>query len=159
LPEQINNFIHDGLPIIAMLSTVIFTTILVTRLLLRVLLYFAVKNYQVLKKVAKRKKKVIPKDSLPKEDEARFIQKEGMSPPKADSYQIMANKQQDVDFEKPQIVDIVKPVGFWTSMVLGQKLTYLVSSAKLMNDNKKGFWTSMVEAQARAAGRERGKGR
>lgn len=54
----------------------------------------------------------------------------------------------------------MKPVGFWTSMILGQKLTYLVSSAKLMNKNrKKGFWSSMVEAQERAAGREKGRGR
>ncbi|MFT4718212.1 MAG: hypothetical protein ACI9IL_000543 [Rickettsiales bacterium] len=64
------------------------------------------------------------------------------------------------DVDEVEIVDIVKPVGFWTSVILGQKLTYLVSSAKIMNKNrKKGFWVSMVEAQGMAAGRERGKGR
>ena len=64
------------------------------------------------------------------------------------------------DVDEVKIVDVVKPVGFWTSVILGQKLTYLVSSAKIMNKNrKKGFWVSMVEAQGMAAGRERGKGR
>ncbi|MDA9817807.1 hypothetical protein N9C35_02065 [Flavobacteriaceae bacterium] len=78
------------------------------------------------------------------------------------------NAEQNVEIiNKPQreqlsakIVDIVKPVGFWTSMVLGQKLTHLVNSANLMNkDNRGGFWVSMVEAQDRAAGRQRGRSR
>ena len=75
----------------------------------------------------------------------------------------MPSKQQEQEgkeLKEVTIVDIVKPVGFWTSMILGKKLTYLVSSAKLMNENRsKGFWVSMVEAQERAQGRERGKSR
>ena len=30
------------------------------------------------------------------------------------------------ELNKVEIVDFVKPVGFWTSMILGQKLTYLI---------------------------------
>lgn len=60
----------------------------------------------------------------------------------------------------PQIVDFVKPLGFWTSMVLGQKLTHLINSANIMNkDQQKGFWVRMVEAQKRAASRQRGRSR
>ena len=69
------------------------------------------------------------------------------------------NNTQEVS-TSPQIVDIVKPIGFWTSMVLGQKLTHLINSANIMNkDNRKGFWVRMVEAQDKAAGRQRGRSR
>ena len=161
--EYINNFIHDGLPIIGILFLIVFASILLIRLIVAIWLYFAIKNYQAIKqKVNKNKTKLPPKKPhYNKADEELFRQKEELSPSKANSYEIIPSQQQEPEFERPQIVDIVKPVGFWTSMVLGQKLTYLVSSAKLMNENNKdkGFWTSMVEAQARAAGRERGKGR
>lgn len=160
MPEQISNFIQNALPIIGILSVIIFAIILLSRVIVKILLYFAVKNYKAIRNAARRRKKPKAKKILPKEDDERFVQKDEFAPTKQDSYEIIPSNQEEVAFEKPEIVDIVKPVGFWTSMVLGQKLTYLVSSAKLMNDNsKKGFWTSMVEAEARAAGRQRGKGR
>lgn len=164
MSQIINNLIHHALPIIGILFAVTFCLILLARLIIGIWLYFAVKNYQAIKRrINKNKAKFEPvKKTFAKVDEEKFRKKPGMSP-NQDSYQIIPSqeKEQEPEFERPQIVDLVKPVGFWTSMVLGNKLTYLVSSAKLMNnaDNKKGFWTSMVEAQARAAGRERGKGR
>ena len=163
MPEPLNHVISNALPIIATLSFIVFALILLLRLILSIWLYFAVKNYKALKQARQNKKTNKLKKSLPKNDEELFRKKEAeLSIGKADSYQIISREEEkEVEFERPQIVDIVKPIGFWTSMVLGQKLTYLISSAKIMNNNdqKKGFWTSMVEAQARAAGRERGKGR
>ncbi len=159
MSEQIVNFIYDALPVIAILSSIVFVLILLIRIIARILLYFAVKNYKALKNLTKKEKKPKEIKRLPEEDDELFIKKEEPSKGKSDSYEIIKKTANNIDVEKPQIVDIVKPVGFWTSMVLGQKLTYLVSSAKLMNDNDKGFWTSMVEAEARAAGRQRGKGR
>lgn len=103
-------------------------------------------------------------DDFSKKTEAKKLKKteENLYRSKKKEQEQNYSKIQDLEnsIDEVEIVDIVKPVGFWTSVVLGQKLTYLVSSAKLMNQNrKKGFWTSMVEAQGRAAGRERGKGR
>ena len=58
------------------------------------------------------------------------------------------------------IVDIVKPIGFWTSMILGQKLTYLIQSAQVLNKRgDKGFWASMIEAKERQAGKQHSRGR
>jgi len=155
----VSNFIHNALPVIVILTVFIFFLILLIRLIIRILLYFAVKNYRAI--MGKKKKKKLPKlkKNYIKEEDEKFREKKEFTKPK--NYQIIPTKQQRPEIERPEIVDIVKPVGFWTSMVLGQKLTYLVSSAKLMNqsDATKGFWTSMVEAQARAQGRERGRGR
>jgi hypothetical protein len=66
--------------------------------------------------------------------------------------------EDEAELNEVKIVYIVKPVGFWTSVILGQKLTYLVSSAQIMNKNsRKGFWVSMIEAQERAQGRQKGR--
>ena len=57
------------------------------------------------------------------------------------------------------IVDIVKPIGFWTSLILGEKLTYLIQSAQVLNKRgNKGFWVSMVEAKDRINNRQRSRG-
>ena len=62
--------------------------------------------------------------------------------------------------EQVEIVDIIKPIGFWTSMILGQKLTYLIQSAQMLNKkDSKGFWVSMVEAKDRVAGKQHSRGR
>ena len=81
----------------------------------------------------------------------------------AGSYEVIESPEQDWDnhaLNESQIVDIVKPVGFWTSMILGQKLTYLMQSAKMVNNRgEKGFWVSMIEAKERAAGKQHSRGR
>lgn len=170
MSDQIQHIINHALPIIGILFLLVFCSILLIRIVLRIWLYFAIKNYKAIKEKVSKRKLHKKKDHYAKEDEELLREKEEFSAKKrrssvaaanAKNYQVIKSKQQEPEFERPQIVDVVKPVGKWTAMVLGQKLTYLVSSAKLMNENdsKKGFWTSMVEAQARAAGRERGKGR
>ena len=45
-------------------------------------------------------------------------------------------------------------------MILGQKLTYLIQSAQMLNKkDSKGFWVSMVEAKDRVAGKQHSRGR
>ena len=156
---EVQNFIENALPIIGAMFLVVFFLILLIRIIFRFILWLAVKKYQTLKKVGSAIINKPLKKNLPKEDDERFRKKDELSKSKSDGYQIIGNKQEKDDLKKPEIIDVVKPIGFWTSLVLGQKLTYLLSSAKLMNQSKKGFWTSMVEAEARAAGRQRGKGR
>lgn len=74
--------------------------------------------------------------------------------------EIIESTSQKHEIDKPVIIDIVKPVGFWTSMILGQKLTYLIQSAQQLNKRgDKGFWASMIEAQERQAGRQHGRTR
>ena len=79
------------------------------------------------------------------------------------SYEIIPSEEQELagrEMNRVDIVDIVKPVGFWTSMILGQKLTYLIQSAQtLKKRGDKGFWASMVEAKERQAGRQHARGR
>jgi hypothetical protein len=79
------------------------------------------------------------------------------------SYELIPSQEQQLENDelgKVEIVDIVKPIGFWTSMILGQKLSYLIQSAQTINQRgKKGFWVSMIEAKDRAAGKQHARGR
>jgi hypothetical protein len=156
-----------------------FLLILLTRLVIAVLLNRAYKNFQKIKNLAqktygKKKNYIKEEDEIKlekiefprahsevkaemKANKANNIKKDNKS--KSGSYEIIPSRerQQDNDI---QIVDIVKPVGFWTSMILGQKLTYLIQSAQVLNKRgDKGFWASMIEAKEREAGRQHSRGR
>jgi hypothetical protein len=148
------------LPVLAVIFFSVVIIILVLRIVLAILLHF---NHQIyLARKEKQFQKFQKREKATKKaDEARFIKKQTELQAKKQYEKITSQDQEreNEELNDVKIVDIVKPVGFWTSMILGQKLTYLVSSAKLMNQNKKdGFWTSMVKANERAAGRQRGRG-
>lgn len=67
-------------------------------------------------------------------------------------------KQAEIlDYEE-KIVGIAKPIGFWTSLVLGDQLSQILGRASALNSRShKGFWVSMLEAQARGLGRQKGR--
>jgi len=150
-------FLYDVLPTLAVIFLAVLAAIFLIRIILAILLHFARKKYQKIVRIIKSKKTIKAQKVLPKNDEELFRkkQKPGKLVEKMPSQTQEAEEEADLD---TQIVDIVKPVGFWTSMMLGQKMTYLISSAKLMNKNShKGFWVSMVEAQEKAQGRQKGR--
>ena len=118
-----------------------------------------------LKKFTKEDEELLRKlDEIPKAHSAVRADKIGKATQKqSHNYELIASEQQQkekAELTETKIVDIVKPIGFWTSMILGQKLTYLIQSAQVINKRaNRGFWVSMVEAQERAAGRQHGRTR
>jgi len=159
---------------IYLISAAIFLVIFFLILLVRMFFFFALnqahKNYKKLKKnlpaVLKPKEKFFVK----KEDELRrkreiprahsAVKAEGKNRSQG-SYEIIPSAEQEENHQemsRVEIVDFVKPIGFWTSMILGQKLTYLIQSAQTLNKrDSKGFWVSMIEAKDRSAGRQHGR--
>lgn len=116
-----------------------------------------------LKKFIKEDEELLRKlDEIPKAHSETRAGKIG-KPPADQSYELIPSEQQQkekAELAETKIVDIVKPVGFWTSVILGQKLTYLIQSAQIINKRaNRGFWVSMVEAQEQAAGRQHGRTR
>lgn len=165
------------LPILLMIFVTVFTAIFLLRVILLFLINQSYKRYLALKRASQ---KILPsqRKKFIKEEEERMRIKHGI--PKANSqlkaelraqraqqenatYEIIESQDQKLakeELNESQIVDIVKPIGFWTSMILGQKLTYLVQSAQTLNKRgDKGFWASMIEAKERAAGRQHGRSR
>jgi len=162
--SQLFIFLKTVFPILLGIFIAVLVSIFLVRIILKILLLFAHKKYQTIVQKIQSKKAIKAEKVQPKEDSELFIDKEELSPPspkKTVVEKIISKREENEtrELSETKIVDIVKPVGFWTSMILGQKLTYLVSSAKLMNDNSnKGFWISMVEAQEKAQGRQKGRG-
>ncbi len=155
-------FIEKTFPILLMIFVAVFLLILAARLILTILMHFAQKKYQDLvekKKIKASNQELLSnKPKYPKEDQELFIKKDDLK--KSRGYEkLPALNQQKVEIEEVQIVDIVKPVGKWTAAILGRQLSYLVNSARIMNNKShKGFWVSMIEAQQMAAGRQRSRG-
>ena len=174
MAEFLANFKH-ALPILLVIFVAVFLIIIVTRVVLMFLLNQAYQRYLALKKTSK--KLLFPsKKHFDKEDEELSRKKSEIprahSAVKAElqargkqsgSYEIITSREAEFDKQEMNqinIVDIVKPVGFWTSMILGQKLTYLIQSAQVLNKRgDKGFWASMIEAKEREAGRQHSRGR
>lgn len=169
-------FILKALPVIAGIFIAVLLAVIVLRFVLTFLINRSYEKYAALKQASKNAVATWKK-SPPKEDE---VLEKKLEIPRANSeikaqnrakanigqsgsYELMSSNQQDLDREemgKVEIVDFVKPIGFFTSMILGQKLTYLIQSAQILNKRgNKGFWVSMIEAKDRAAGRQHGRGR
>lgn len=162
-----------ALPVLLMIFVTVFALILLMRLILFFLIKQASKRYQNIKKIGKNILPQNPKKYLKEEEELSLRKNEiprAHSEVKAEmqakrgqqqsgSYEIIPSQEQELE-EEVNIVDIVKPIGFWTSMIFGQKLTYLIQSAQILNKRgDKGFWASMIEAKERQAGRQHARGR
>lgn len=148
--------------------------VILIRLAISSIFGFSYNHYQSLKLIGQEAIDRISKKSIKEEEELKRhranipkahseLKRELAQKKKGDKdYEVLESENaQQEELEETQIVDIVKPIGFWTSMILGQKLTYLIKSAQIIQnrDNKKGFWVSMIEAKDRAAGRQQGRGR
>lgn len=74
----------------------------------------------------------------------------------------LREKQKDIQVykEDPEIVDIAKPVGKWTKMVMmGNGLMQRFAQLIHREGGQKGFWELFVKAQASTQGKHKGKGR
>jgi hypothetical protein len=170
--KEFLTILQNTLPVLLTIFVVVFFLIIITRIVLTFLLNKAYKRYLALKKTSK-KLLSLKKKKFDKEDEELMRKKSEIprahSAVKAElrakggqkesgSYEIISSPEQEIDrqeINKINIVDIAKPVGFWTAMILGQKLTYLIQSAQVLNQRgDKGFWASMIEAKKNEAGRQ-----
>jgi hypothetical protein len=156
------NFLEKTFPILLIIFIAVFLLLLAARLTLAILIHFAQSKYQAMSEAKKNRinnqevPPIVPK--YPKEDQELFIKKDDLK--KNHSYEKLPSVQEQTpEIDEVQIVDIVKPVGKWTAAILGRELSYLVNSARIMNQkSNKGFWVSMIEAQQMAAGRQRSRG-
>ncbi len=165
--------VEKALPVLLAIFVTVFVLILGTRIVFKVLLHFAKKKYQKLKNIKKLFKsnknfntedsELLRKLDIPQAHSAVRAQNMTAKNNQNQSYELIPSNEQQIakeEMNETKIVDIVKPIGFWTSMILGQKLTYLIQSAQVINKrDRQGFWVSMIEAQERAAGRQHGRTR
>ncbi len=174
--EQFFISFEKAIPVLLILFFTVFSLILLTRVIMTFLIDQAYKRYLALKRASKKitrfKKNFIKEDEelmkvkfeIPRAHSAVKAElRNKKNQQKSGSYELIPSREQEREQQEKnqvQIVDIVKPIGFWTSMILGQKLTYLIQSAQIINKRgHKGFWVSMIEAKEREHGRQHARGR
>jgi hypothetical protein len=118
-------------------------------IILIVLLWFLLSKTQkpsiILKKSKiKSIKKPKTQKKLLKTDEELFIAKEKIisnTERKKLERQKKQENQEDQE-EQEKIVGIVKPQGYWTNRIFGERFSTILAMSK---QNKTGFWTTLVE--------------
>ena len=56
--------------------------------------------------------------------------------------------------EDDKIIGIVKPIGYWTSLILGDKLSELLIQKQSMNKNGGGFWVNLITSERKINNKE-----
>ena len=144
--------------------------IFVIRGILELIIYISYKNYQEMKKKTQKYFPKKPKNFVKEEEELRRYKDEI---PKAHSKTKLEQKlkesqeqyqkiQDDIlQEEEEKIIGVVKPIGFWTSKIFGERIATIIAQAESM---KKGestkFWQNFVKASnAQARFQEKSKQR
>ena len=167
-----NDKIIESIIPISIISLVLLIIIFFIRVLFYLLIFILSKIYFRNRKIPKKKQNFKKNTDIvvyKKEEEElyRDLKKEKK---KANELNLRGVQRMNNDFEEKndlideredtKIVGIAKPIGFWTSLILGDQLSQIIGRAQALNSRShKGFWVSMLEAQARGLGRQHGKQR
>ena len=113
-----------------------------------------------LKKIYKKRVAIIKSKENRKEDESYKEKKRRELEKHKEILRDNQKSEERVYQEDLEIVDIAKPVGKWTKMVM-QNGELMLRLAQLIKSDggKKGFWELFVRAQASTQGKYKGKGR
>ena len=158
-----NDILLNSVISIAIISIILLAIIFVLRIIFYLILWISSLFYIKKKKTNKAKK--TPKTdvvSYKKEEEELFRNKKSEEKKLEEELKLEGVQRIGEDFAKQvafidddKIVGIAKPIGFWTSLILGDQLSQILGRASALNDRShKGFWVSMLEAQARGFGRK-----
>jgi hypothetical protein len=133
--------------------------IFLLRLICGLIMMYIIKKYKKLIPKNKKKRKIkIYKNTVPKTDEELMIvhknnvKKIGIYG--QENYNEFDNENL-LNQQETKIVGVVKPIGKWTKLILGQRVVGLMQHATLLKQqNNGGYWVNFIHAQRRSRGRE-----
>ena len=159
-----SDIIKTIIPII-IVAIILFCLIMITRCLFRFLIF-------ILSVICTREKKTIEKTTpqsrictnfcICKKEKDELLRDKKVENKK--EKEILQNvkkinenfeKQMEVvEEEQDKIIGMIKPVGFWTSLLLGDQLSKMLGRAQALNNRShKGFWVSMLAVQTKGLGK------
>ncbi len=115
----------------------------------------------------KRSSQVIKKRLKDIEDASPY-RKSYIPKPKNDFIFLKKENQQNANVEvisdgigqdKEEIVGLAEPKGFWTKLIMSQKIGFLFARMHQSKNNDQGFWVTLINAQDMEKGKQKGKGR
>ena len=163
----------EAITFIGILSVILFVIITIIRVIATIFLKYTIKKYQQLlvlvrpkdnntsSYVPSNRNDVLFRDKdieKQKEQEMAIIEKQKEQAMKLNTVQrIPKTVEPEINYNKKNIVGIVKPIGYWTSLIMGQRVSYLMQQANILKEqNDAGYWVTMMHARDRAAGKSRG---
>jgi hypothetical protein len=167
---------REALIFISIVSLIMFVVITITRIVTAMFFRYLIKKYTMIRDLIrgldKKENDYVPsgindvmyrdKDiEIKKEQEVqKLVNVKRLSKNGEDISMDMINYEkaldEGIDYRK-NIVGLVKPVGRWTSLILGNKVTYLMQHAEtLKTQNDASYWQNMRYAKDKSKGRGRG---
>lgn len=145
---------RQALLIIGIIAGILFIIISIIRMIMIIFLNYTINKYKKLLEYLKRndlgrKEDIYVPTSADHEDE--LMRNKNLEKKKAYeeiyvNVQKIGNKGQSIEdlekiFSEKEIVGIVKNVGYWTSLVMGDKVTNMMQYAdELKKQNSNGYW-------------------
>lgn len=158
---------RETLIVLISLVVIAFIAIMIIRMIMAIFFLYMIRKYEALMKLIRQKDKkdkpYIPssRNDVMYRDKDIEKQKARENAIKLQNVKRLPRIGDDMDlepnFDKKEIVGMVKPVGRWTAMVLGQKVSYLMQHAEtLKTQNDAGYWVNMMHAKDASQGKGRG---
>lgn len=158
---------RETLIVLISLVVIAFIAIMIIRMIMAIFFLYMIRKYEALMKLIrpkdKKDKPYIPssRNDIMYRDKDIEKQKARENAIKLQNVKRLPRIGDDMDlepdFDKKEIVGMVKPVGRWTAMVLGQKVSYLMQHAEtLKTQNDAGYWVNMMHAKDASQGKGRG---
>ena len=170
--------LKEAIIFIGILSFIVFFIITIIRIVATIFYKYTIKKYMQLLSLIRPKESfesggsyvpsnrndVLFRDKdieKQKERELKIIEKQKQQDLQLKNVQRLPKLGQvaseEPNYNKKNIVGIVKPIGYWTSLIMGQRVTSLMQQADILKEqNDAGYWVNMMHARDRAAGKQRG---
>lgn len=144
--------------IIFLLSILFFIVISLIRIILYFVLKGIINKYKNLLKLLTNKLNKNKNESFTNRDDKRLKDKEK----EKILDKVYKINQEERILQQPiqtRIIGIVKPVGRWTQLILGQKVSYMMQQANaLKQQTEHGYWQTMVHSHDIRKGKGFGRG-
>lgn len=159
---------REALIIISILSVILFFVITIVRIIATIILKYTISKYLKLLALLRPKDKLDDNKYIPSSRNDILYRDKDIEKQKEQEAQKLVNVQRlpkvggeefdlEPNYSKKNIVGMVKPIGYWTSLIMGQRVTSLMQHAEVLKQqNDNGYWVNMMHARDMAKGKNRG---
>lgn len=159
---------REALIFISILSVILFFVITIVRIIATIILKYTISKYLKLLALLRPKDKLDDNKYIPSSRNDILYRDKDIEKQKEQEAQKLVNVQRlpkvggeefdlEPNYSKKNIVGMVKPIGYWTSLIMGQRVTSLMQHAEVLKQqNDNGYWVNMMHARDMAKGKNRG---
>lgn len=150
--------------IFGILFIIVFTVLTIIRIVMTIFLLYTIRKYKELIALIRPKdKKDENQPGAFSSEDAKYRDKEKEKKKELEKLKNVQKltrvNEEEINLEEKRIVGMVKPVGRWTAMILGQRVSYLMQHAETLKaQNSPNYWQNMIHAQEVLKGKGKNRG-